>query len=262
MQRKLIFCFDGTWNGRDDTISTNILKLHRGMDTPEQVSFYFAGPGNEDENGFFAELLGGAFGYGSNDIRDMAFNALSAAYRVGDELSVIGFSRGAAIARMFCSKVITEGLNGEYPHINFLGCFDTVGAYLPRGPAQQGLFHDLRVHPSVITACHAVAIDEDRKAFIPDLMNQREGITEMWFPGVHTDVGGGRENSRRSDTALQWMAIHMEMSGIEVHVTFNPQETVPIKLEEGFYGREERRIGVMVDGEWSDDDPLIHPSAK
>lgn len=259
MQRKLIFCFDGTLNGRDDTVSTNILRLHRGMNTEGQMSFYFAGPGNEDENGFFAELLGGLFGYGSNEIRDNAFITLQAAYRPGDCVSVIGFSRGAAIARMFCARVLNEGVNEEHPHVTFLGCFDTVGAYLPRGPLQQGLFHDLHVHPSVLVAAHAVAIDEDRKAFIPNLMNKRDGITEVWFRGVHCDIGGGREETGLSDVAMDWMITQMELSGIKTSVDRNPNMDASVGFASGMYIRESRRMGVKIDGEWSDDEPLIYP---
>src|SRR5262249_6133187 len=28
---------------------------------------------------------------------------------------------------------------------------------------------------------------------------------QVWFPGVHSDVGGGYEDSRLSDLALEWM---------------------------------------------------------
>lgn len=38
---------------------------------------------------------------------------------------------------------------------------------------------------------HCVAIDETRNAFLPTLMPLNENIEEVWFPGVHADVGGG-----------------------------------------------------------------------
>ncbi len=258
MPRTLIFSFDGTWNGRDDTISTNILKLHRAFSHENQVPFYFAGPGNEDENGWFTELLGGAFGFGSNDIRDMALATLSAVYQYGDRIVVIGFSRGAAIARMFASEVYKGDVNGYMEDVDFLGCLDTVGAYLPIGPSQQGLFHDLHVSPGVKNAYHAVAMDEDRKSFTPNLMNKREGITEVWFPGVHTDIGGGQEDAGLSDITLRWMADNLEHHGINLCIETDPDFESPIGKNGGFYRRETRKVGVKVDDEWSDIEPLIY----
>jgi uncharacterized protein (DUF2235 family) len=258
MSRTLIFSFDGTWNGRDDTIPTNILKLHRAFSHENQVPFYFAGPGNEDENGWFTELLGGAFGVGSFEIRDMALATLRAVYQYGDRIVAIGFSRGAAIARMFASEIYKEDINGYLVDVDFLGCFDTVGAYLPIGPSQQGLFHDLHVSPVVQSAYHAVAIDENRKTFTPNLMNKRDEITEVWFPGVHTDIGGGQEDTGLSDITLKWMADNLTSHGVVLSVNTQPDYETPIGHNGGLYRRETRRIGVKVDGEWSDIEPIIY----
>ncbi len=259
MSRNLIFSFDGTWNGRDDTISTNILKLHRAFSLEGgQVPFYFAGPGNEDEHSWFGELLGGAFGYGSNEIRDMALATLSAVYQYGDRIVVLGFSRGAAIARMFASEICKGDVNGYIEDVDFLGCFDTVGAYLPIGPSQQGLFHDLHVSPGVVNAYHAVALDEDRKAFAPNLMNKREGVTEIWFPGVHTDIGGGQECTGLSDITLRWMAEKLVAHGVDVCVETQPDFNSSIGYNRGMYRRKQRRVGVKADDDWSNIEPVIY----
>lgn len=254
MNRTLIFCFDGTWNGRDDKHSTNILKIYRGLREYGQVPFYWAGPGNEDENGWFAELMGGVFGWGSNDIRDTAYETLCAAFRPGDSIVALGFSRGAAIARMFASRVGNEGVNGNKPTVQFLGCFDTVGAYLPIGPSQQGLFHDLHVSSCVEIAYHAVALDEDRKTFKPNLMNQREGINEVWFRGVHGDVGGGMPNTGLSDTALKWMVDAMLKDADVVadltHLDLKANPDAEIGTLSGMYRRAPRRVGVKANDEW------------
>lgn len=260
MSNTLIFCFDGTWNGRDDEIPTNVLKMHRGLRVHGQISFYHAGPGNEDENNLFQELLGGLFGWGSNEIRDMALTTLGSVYRPGDRIVAIGFSRGAAIARLFCAKVYEEGVNGHRPAVDFLGCFDTVGAYLPIGPSQQGLFHDLHVSAAVKIACHAVALDEDRATFEPNLMNQRDGVLEVWFPGVHTDIGGGSKDTGLSDGPLQWMLEWMAKCNITSDVPTSPDAAAPLGDNSGLYRRKPRRVGVKVDDEWSDDKALLHPS--
>lgn len=105
-------------NGHDDEHPTNIRKLWPALRVGDQMPSYYAGPGNEDENNRFMEILGGAFGLGPESIRDKALDALNACYQDGDRIAVLGFSRGAAIARMFCAAV-------ERP-VCFLGCFDTV----------------------------------------------------------------------------------------------------------------------------------------
>jgi len=255
IKRTLIFCFDGTRNGRDDENITNVLKMHRGLRHRGQVPFYWAGPGNEDENNWFEELLGGAFDYGSNDIRDMGYDTLQAAYQPGDRIMAIGFSRGAAIARLFAAKVGEEGVHGNKVMIDFLGCFDTVGAYLPRGVGQQGLFHDLHLSPCVISAYHAVAIHEDRKAFVPNLMNYRKGVTETWFRGIHGDIGGGMPETGLSDTAMHWMKEALKEQGIVVNVSVSPNPGAQIGEVDGMYGREPRKVGVKVCDEWTDKKP-------
>jgi hypothetical protein len=64
-------------------------------------------------------------------------------------------------------------------------------------------------------ACHAVAIDELRASFTPTLWTDGTGIPlvdtgdnrvkQFWFAGVHSDVGGGYDQSGLSDIALKWM---------------------------------------------------------
>ena len=244
VNRTHIFLFDGTRNGHDDEHPTNIRKLWPALRTGDQVPAYFPGPGNEDENGLWGELMGGAFGLGSESIRDKAIDLLDACYQDGDRIAVFGFSRGAAIARTFCAKIAKP--------VCFLGCFDTVAAFLPRGRMQQGLFHDLHVSPMVERAAHAVALDEDRKAFEPNLMNRREGINEVWFPGVHSDIGGGFAETGLSDTALYWMIGEMAEAGIKAKIDLAPNPAASIGVNDSILGRGPRWVGVMVDGEQSD----------
>lgn len=246
--RTLIFCFDGTWNGLDDEHPTNVQKLWSGTRLGSQIPMFFAGPGNETENNRLMELLGGAFGLGSWAIVDYAISTLAAVYQPGDRIVAIGFSRGAANARMFCAKAAKP--------ITFLGCFDTVGAYAPFKPFQQGVFHDLHVSPFVERAAHAIALDEDREAFTPNLMNKRNGITEVWFPGVHCDVGGGLAETGHSDGALQWMMEQLSDAGIYANIETHPDPSAPIGFNEGHYRRDRRRVGVQIDDDWSDEEPV------
>lgn len=86
--------------------------------------------------------------------------------------------------------------------ITFLGVWDTVGALgipvagLRRLTADKYLFHDTELSGTVKNAAHALAIDEYRGAFQPTLWRwkPKEGqrVTQTWFAGAHSDVGGLR----------------------------------------------------------------------
>lgn len=92
--------------------------------------------------------------------------------------------------------------------IEFLGVFDTVGALGVPGIARAKYkFHDVTLSPMVKTARQALAIAERRRVFAPCLWGGRHAdISQVWFDGVHSDVGGGYENCYYSDKSLLWMA--------------------------------------------------------
>ncbi|HET6806582.1 MAG TPA: DUF2235 domain-containing protein [Frateuria sp.] len=101
--------------------------------------------------------------------------------------------------------------------VHFMGVWDTVGALgIPLelsllrflGDPRRYQFHDTRISPMIANARHAVAIDERRADFMPTLWThiQRPGrVRQVWFPGVHADVGGGYAQAGLSDIALGWM---------------------------------------------------------
>ncbi len=80
-------------------------------------------------------------------------------------------------------------------------------------------FYDLTLNVNVGYAKHAISIDENRADFqrvgwVPTAEKQdtRDAggnlyFEQVWFPGVHADVGGGYEEneSRLSDVSLNWM---------------------------------------------------------
>ena len=108
------------------------------------------------------------------------------------------------------------------PTIHFLGCWDTVQALgipdqsewitLSEKLRRRYQFINTRIGAHIQHAAHAVAIDEQRKAFDVSLMQPAIGrapeqVTEYWFPGDHGCVGGGSRYKRGlSDTALHWIA--------------------------------------------------------
>lgn len=258
--RYLIFNFDGTGNGSTDEHPTNVRKFFNALSRVDQVPFYFAGPGDETNGGWWDQLIGKGLGIGCGDIRDSALATFDSAYQDGDQIAVTGFSRGGSVARMFCSELAKKG-----HEVAFLGVWDTVAAFLPFGRAQQEtLFGDLHVSPRVLKAFHAVSIDEDRAAFAPNLMNARDGITEVWFKGNHADVGGGYEECGLSDIALEWMIEKAACNGITLDAdyveTLKPDPDQDCHREDLPLRRRARRVGVKRDDKWAGDDAVYHGS--
>jgi hypothetical protein len=62
----------------------------------------------------------------------------------------------------------------------------------------------------VVFARHALSIDETRKTFNPVVWDtikndQEQKMKQVWFSGVHTDVGGGYQEEELSNITLKWM---------------------------------------------------------
>lgn len=101
--------------------------------------------------------------------------------------------------------------------IRMIGVWDTVGALgIPlRGlralTRRQYRFHDVRLSRSVERAYQALAIDERRAPLAPTLWaapaRAGQRIEQVWFAGVHSDVGGGYAPGQwgLSDLTLEWM---------------------------------------------------------
>ncbi|MGO3057355.1 DUF2235 domain-containing protein [Halomonas sp. AOP43-A1-21] len=112
--------------------------------------------------------------------------------------------------------------------IHFIGVWDTVGALGIPLSLLGGLFnnenefYDTKMGSNIATARHALAIDEKREDFEPTLWEAREGVDlkQVWFAGVHSDVGGGKapdENGiQASDTPLEWMLKEAGAAGLAI----------------------------------------------
>jgi uncharacterized protein (DUF2235 family) len=108
--------------------------------------------------------------------------------------------------------------------IRFVGVWDTVGALGIPLAGLRGLtlrdvdFHDTELSGTVELAYHALAVDERRKPFIPSLFLEKpkpnQIVEQTWFPGVHSDVGGGYPESALSDISLAWMLGKAEAAGL------------------------------------------------
>lgn len=130
---------------------------------------------------------------------------------LGIRLSVFGFSRGAAQARVFSNWFVDmcraasggSTLAGLPVDFDFLGIFDTVASV---GLANSTLVADghmewadaetnLRIPSEVKRCVHLVSAHEVRRSFPLDSIgvgqSMPKGCTEIVYPGVHSDVGGG-----------------------------------------------------------------------
>lgn len=106
--------------------------------------------------------------------------------------------------------------------IKMIGVWDTVGALgIPQNWINEHLnpfpheFHDTALGRNVEHAYHAVSIDEKRKSFKPTLWDEDPRAHQLYFTGVHSDVGGGyNDDSRLGDITLAWMAAHARALGL------------------------------------------------
>ena len=120
--------------------------------------------------------------------------------------------------------------------IHFLGLWDTVAAYgMPIDELKYGidwllwpmLFADLKLSPLVKRACHALSLDDERATFHPVLWDEiaeaqmvankevpAGRLTQVWFAGVHSNVGGGYPEDQLSLVSLDWMMGQADANGI------------------------------------------------
>ena len=133
-------------------------------------------------------------------------------------IDIIGFSRGAALALHFANQVQEDKPGAE---VRFLGLWDTVASFgLPGNDLNIGW--DLTLPDNVKKCFHAMALDERRGNFpLTRVKPQKAGgsikdrLQEVWFRGVHSDVGGG-QSIGLSSIALCWMLRRAKETGLPV----------------------------------------------
>jgi len=124
------------------------------------------------------------------------------------------------------ARIFRRMYSHEEIEIHFVGVWDTVGSLgipidgvrLPFAQWYWG-FHDTELSSHVRFAYHALAIDEQRRPFRPTLWKQQKDATEqtlqqVWFSGVHCDVGGGYRDPALSEIPLLWMVDRARGAGL------------------------------------------------
>lgn len=249
----LFFHFDGTTNDPSDAYAahqldqsiTNVLKSHLllggGLDVADGHlsstvmgrSFYYAGIGAYGSA--LERWLNASFAFENADVAQILNRALldfQCHYHTNIEYIVlIGFSRGAALARRFAA-LIDPFL--ERPKV-LEAVFDTVASIgLPnldkqRYPKHEVVFEYGGQLPVCVTkALHMVALDEQRVAFRPTLMNHDGRVTEVWLPGVHSDVGGGYRRDAIADLSFAAMSGWLHRTLRPTQVMYQPLDRLPL----------------------------------
>jgi uncharacterized protein (DUF2235 family) len=135
--KRIVVCCDGTWDTPDQTTDghrcpTNVYKLfsalarhdRRGV---QQRRFYIRGVGT----GRWDRIRGGAFGFGLSKTVRKAYKRISETYEPGDEIFLIGFSRGAFTARSTAGFIRNCGL---LPRENLKDLNEAYAFYRDRSP--------------------------------------------------------------------------------------------------------------------------------
>ena len=145
---------------------------------------------------------------------------------------------GQGEAARLLAEIRSRGSRGEEAvrapqpaTIRFLGVYDTVlalGLRL-RSDREEGVdvptvaprhaFHVGTSPPAIVEiARQALAIDEARWDYRPQVWSRpgspAQSLAQRWFPGVHTNAGGGRQRDGVANVALHWMVAEAESAGL------------------------------------------------
>lgn len=117
----------------------------------------------------------------------------------------------------------TNSIPGEV-RIRFIGVWDTVDAV--GGPFHtsdiiNAVFHRFKFPDQILSdkvdrAVHALSIDEARAAFGPVLWEAKPNVEQVWFSGVHSNVGGGYPKQGMSLVTLDWMMQKAQQNGLRI----------------------------------------------
>jgi len=210
-----LYVFDGT--GQEDRDGsdrdTNACIFFTAYDDPnknddpdkEIGSLYLKGVGTRART-FLGRGFSEAFGIGGHRRVRQAMERLENNIENDDTIvDIAGFSRGAALALSFANEIAAK-MKGV--SVRFLGVFDVVGQFgLPGEHVNAG--HNLSLPPNAKKIFHAMALDETRLSFpltrLGGTGHDEDRLQEVWFRGVHSDVGGGNENASLNPIALNWL---------------------------------------------------------
>ncbi len=193
----------------------------------------------------------GSTGTGTSERILHAYRFLAERWQPGDRIFGFGFSRGAFAVRSLAGLINAVGLpvsnnllteedltallklyrdRSHRPawtveaRVEFLGLWDTVSA-LAFGRFNDD-YHEISPH-NVEHVCHALAIDEARKSFQPELWENKapkdQKVKEVWFIGAHSNVGGSYSDANLSNIAFFWVLKDAVNLGLRINLRGLPE---------------------------------------
>ncbi|MDA0689988.1 MAG: DUF2235 domain-containing protein [Proteobacteria bacterium] len=266
--KNIVICCDGTGNEFGENNTNVVETYALSKKTNSQIVFYDPGVGTGDweysdgpDNGSLKSKMDQATGEGlQNNVND-AYAYLMETYEEGDKLFLFGFSRGAFTVRSLAGMLYKCGLlhpdndnligyaaklyntegNIKIAHefkktfsrkcsVHFIGVWDTVSSLVMNAGKK---WHNSSLNPEASHGYHAVSIDEKRKDFPPCLWDEtdlapNQTIEQVWFAGVHSDVGAWYPERGLSNIALHWMLTQARRHGLQVNTAeLNKREQNP-----------------------------------
>ena len=249
--KNIVICCDGTGNefGRNNT--NVVLTYMLAQKDDWQVAYYDPGVGtggwDYEEDGTLRAKGDQATGHGLQKNVEDAYRYLMACYQPSDRIFLFGFSRGAFTVRSLagmlhkCGLLRRDAANlveyaakvyniegndtlaaefrkafGRDCPVHFVGVWDTVESLVMNAGKR---FHDATLNAEVAHGYHALAIDERRRDFPPSLWDETslhpgQTVEQVWFAGVHSDVGGWYDERGLSNIALHWMLENAQRCGL------------------------------------------------
>lgn len=212
------------YNGATGTgISKNILLAYKYLIMNYEIGdeLYFFG---FSRGAFTVRSLVGLI-YNSGILRRNCVELIDKAYKLYKSRSSLTHPK-ANEAVLFRK---TYAIQDSIP-VKFIGVWDTVGSlgnplFINNIFSKISFsivansFHDTNISPIVENAFQALAIDEKRRNFSPTLWEPNkflssQNLEQMWFVGVHSNIGGGYTCSALSDISLEWMRDKAQKCGL------------------------------------------------
>lgn len=298
--KNIIVCCDGTGNEYGEHNTNVVELYSVAINGTKQITFYDPGIGTggweyEEESNSLRAKHDQVTGEGLQKNVEDAYRFLMKTYEEGDRVYLFGFSRGAFTARAlggmlydvgllridtdnlleYASKLCNNKNNYSSEVISgfrstfcrpcpayFIGVWDTVESLVLNAGKR---FYNYQLNPETKFGYHALAIDEKRKDFPPCRWDETQKVAgqtieQVWFAGVHSDVGGWYDERGLSNTALLWMIEKAQACGMEVDrnriaaYKSNPHDTIHESYE-GFWIFRGSQVRTIPNG------ALIHRSA-
>lgn len=284
--RNLVIGCDGTWNDTDTDAKTNVVKILDACLNRNLEKWYMEGVGTAHWEALPGGIAGanidrqilGAYNFLWNKFRDQG--------RAKEEnrIFIFGFSRGAYAARRLAGLVSfagipvkdadrelgwdlylqqdtdsmmqlkAEGRFFDHP-IEVLGVWDTIKTTTDPD------FGDQELPKAVMAGYHAMAIDEKRSFFPVLKWDAHPRVRQVWFAGVHSDIGGGYDSTGLSDIALQWMidSVYDHNLPFKASALKNLNKDVNGELHESYKGV---WVGLGTKVRTVDESDLVHKSVE